>query len=139
MKETSNSAKRQPHPYDPPTRQDFCRWFWYQDTRLFGVHDGDRETSREAALRLFEHFNKADGFQSEDEAIHSMREDRDGTLSLSDATRCKAGLEGWDLPAIGKDSVTIPSLKWDTTIFVNSTAWMFFREAIEERWPRKPA
>ena len=132
MKETSENASSSQPDIPPQALVEFCHWFWRHSKELHGL-GGDVVTSREAALRLFQHFSNPILVLSEDEAIRSMRQDRDGTLSLSDATLCKAGLEGWDLSEVGSRRSTISHLKWDRDMLKHVGAYFFFRRAIDER------
>jgi hypothetical protein len=133
------------------TRQ-FCLWFWHHCKKAHGIPLKAGITTKLAAQGLFQLFD-ANPALSERDTIRAIRQDREGALSLTDATICKAGIEakgpaagtqpkGWDLTSLGKIESTIPSLKWDRNIFHNSGAWWFFREAIGERmWsiPEIPA
>jgi hypothetical protein len=130
MCKTSNNANSS-QPETRPDQKAFCHWFWYHSQELHGPHTPGVVTSREAALRLFQHF-ATHNLQSEDEAIRSMRQDRDGTLALSAATVGKAHLDGWDVSSYGKVPATTPRMKWDRAIFETSGAWFFFGKAIEE-------
>lgn len=129
MSETSDNAI----PSRSPNRADyksFLSWFWFHAQELHGVGD-DYAPLQSDALRLFQHF-ATQRPRHGDEAIHSMRQDRAGTLALRAVTICKANREGLDLPNKEKTPATKPDLQWESTIFETSGAWMFFRQAIEE-------
>ncbi len=128
--DAKSAAIANPFPHRPDY-WDYCRWFWHHSKKLHGVPAADFAPSREAALRLFECFSIG-RFESEDEAIHSMRLDREGTLSLSAATSSKASRALVESKAAEVFQPTTGDLEWDRNIFENSGAWIFFRRAIDE-------
>ena len=125
MSETSDCAT----PDQPKIPKEFLLKFLALAQELHGAPTEDFEPSKPAALKVFQRLARS---QSEDAARHSMRQDREGTLSLSDALICKASRDGWAPPLKGIPPANTLGTALDRTTFLTSGAFWFFRRAIDE-------
>ena len=125
MSETSHSSNPNPAKKIVP----FLVKFLALAQELHGPLTQDFESSKSDALKAFQVWIDFD--LTEDEATHSMKQDRAGTLSLSAALICKAALDDLGLKINELPNSRTCEIKLDAVAFSECGGFWFFQKAID--------